>query len=177
MTQTRAVFFDRDGTLIVDAGYPNDPKQVVLISEAVPAVKTFLENGFLLVVISNQSGIGRGRITQEQAQSVHKRFIDIFEEQGISITATYYCPHAPEEDCSCRKPSPEMLFKAQKDYDIDLSRSFMIGDKFSDIEAGQRAGCKGILYQPTGKQKKKELAPDLISDDWETIIQFVLAAK
>lgn len=176
MTQARAVFFDRDGTLITDAGYPNNPNQVELIPEAIPALKKLQEQGFLLVVISNQSGIGRGMITPEEALLVHNRFLEVFIEQGIQFTAAYYCPHTPEEQCPCRKPSPEMLLQAQQEHDINLQHSYMIGDKRSDIEAGKRAGCKGILYQTPDQQKKLETnaEPDFISTNWDKIIDFVL---
>lgn len=173
----RAVFFDRDGTLIHDANYPSDPGQVIPIPESIPALKSLQEKGFLLVVISNQSGIGRGLITKEEARAVHQRFLQIFQENGITIDAAYYCPHAPEEKCSCRKPSPKMLEDAAEDMGIDLSRSFMIGDKLSDVQACKQAGCLAIFYHNTHSEFENDMTPDLVSQDWNFITKFILSSE
>ncbi|MDX9752489.1 MAG: HAD family hydrolase [bacterium] len=169
----QAVFFDRDGTLIRDTGYPRDPKTVEILPGVVPFLRTLQERGYLLVVISNQSGIGRGMITPAQARAVHDRFIQVFAEQGIAIHGTYYCPHGPEEDCACRKPAPAMLLQAAESLGIDMARSFMVGDKPSDVEAGQNAGCRGIWFQPAGAGWKSPMRPDLITADWDEILTYI----
>ncbi len=142
----RALFLDRDGTLIVDTGYPRDPALVRLIEGAGPALAQ-LQHQWALVVISNQSGLGRGLITEAEAVSVHDRFIELFNEQSVKFSGAYYCPHAPTDGCRCRKPAPGLLHDAASELDLDVSQSIMIGDKQSDIEAGLAAGCAaGILF-------------------------------
>jgi D-glycero-D-manno-heptose 1,7-bisphosphate phosphatase len=140
-----AAFFDRDGTLIYDRGYINDPSQVELMPGAADLLSDLLDRGLKIIVVSNQSGIGRGFITNHQAALVHREFLAALERAGTRVDATLYCPHAPEEDCSCRKPKPGLLLEAAERYCIDLERSVMIGDKLSDCEAGERAGCRSIL--------------------------------
>jgi histidinol-phosphate phosphatase family protein len=140
-----AVFLDRDGTLISDTGYLSSPDEVKLLPGAVDLLRRLRESGYLLVVISNQSGIGRGWITEQQAWSVDDRFRALLSDYGITLDAVYYCPHAPDVNCECRKPSPGLLRRAATDVGIDLSRSYMVGDRASDCEAGEAAGCRAIL--------------------------------
>jgi histidinol-phosphate phosphatase family protein len=100
-----------------------------------------------LVVVSNQSGIGRGLITEAEARAVADRFSELLQGQGIDLDAAYHCPHAPGDDCDCRKPKPGMLVQAARDLNVDLVRSYMVGDKWSDCEAGEQAGCKPVLIR------------------------------
>jgi D,D-heptose 1,7-bisphosphate phosphatase len=145
VTPFRAVFFDRDGTLIVDHGYLSSPEQVEFLPGAIEVLRTLQNRNFLLVVISNQSGLGRGLITQKQADAVDQRFRTLLDENGIRLAGVYYCPHAPDHGCGCRKPQPGLLRKAAQDLNIDLAHSYMVGDKVSDYEAGQAAGCQAVL--------------------------------
>lgn len=170
----RAIFFDRDGTLVYDVGYPKDPQQVRLLPGVERALATLKEHGFLLVLVSNQSGIGRGLVTVEQAEQVHCRVVSVLAEYDVQLDAIYYCPHAPEERCSCRKPSPEMLLRAAEELDLDLSQSFMIGDKPSDIEAGKRAGCRTILLTANSVFSKSDPIPDYVAATWSEVLQYVL---
>lgn len=140
----RALFLDRDGTLIVDVGYPRDPALVELV-EGVAEALAQLQKTYALVVISNQSGVARKLITDAEADAVHDRFIALFAEHGVSFTGSYYCRHAPDAGCRCRKPAPGLLLDAARDLDLDLAASIMIGDKPSDVEAGQAAGCSAAL--------------------------------
>jgi histidinol-phosphate phosphatase family protein len=142
--RARAIFCDRDGTIIRDVGYLNDPAQVELLPGAAAALGELKRQGFLVVLISNQSGIARGLITVEQAKQVHQRCSNLFSERGVEIDGALYCPHSPEDGCSCRKPSPGMLLEAAERFGIELGDSWMIGDKESDLEAGCRAGCRVI---------------------------------
>jgi histidinol-phosphate phosphatase family protein len=142
----RAVFLDRDGTVIEDVGYPRDPEQVRFLPGALAGLAALRAAGWLLVVISNQSGIGRGLITPEEAEAVHARFECELGDAGISLAGARYCPHAPAEHCSCRKPSPEMILDAASSLGIDLAASYMVGDKESDVEAGRRAGTRTIRF-------------------------------
>jgi len=145
MPKSRAVFFDRDGTLIVDRGYLSSPRRVEFIPGALDVLRQLQEQGFLLVIVSNQSGIGRGFITKEQAEAVDKRFRAILAENGIHVAGTYYCPHAPDAGCNCRKPEPGLLRRAANELQIDLAQSYMVGDKASDCQAGLTAGCSAVL--------------------------------
>ena len=145
-----AVFLDRDGTLIEDTGYPRDPAQVRLLPGAAEALRALSSAGLLLAVASNQSGIGRGIVSPAEADAVHGRFLSLFASVGVRFDACFYCPHAPDSGCPCRKPSPGLLLRAAADLGIGLSRSWMVGDKPSDIEAGTRAGCRSVLLDPGG---------------------------
>jgi D-glycero-D-manno-heptose 1,7-bisphosphate phosphatase len=143
---SRALFMDRDGTVMVDVGYPRNPGDVELVPEAPQALARLRELGLKLVVVSNQSGVGRGLVTADEAASVHQRFVEALRAHGVELDAAYYCPHAPDEGCSCRKPSPELLERAARELNLDLGESFMVGDKESDLEAGRRAGCRTIPF-------------------------------
>jgi len=142
----RAVFLDRDGTLNEDPGYLGDAEKVVLFPHA-GEVLSRLKNefGYLLIVVSNQSGIGRGKITVEQVDAVNARINLLLKEFKVSISKFYYCPHHPDEGCSCRKPLPGMIEQAVMEFDIDPSKSFIIGDSINDIKCGKAAGVKQIL--------------------------------
>jgi len=153
----RAVFLDRDGTIILDRGYLKAAQQVCLFAGAGEALAKIQAHGFALVLVSNQSGIGRGLISREEAEQVHQAVVARLAEYGVRLDAALYCPHAPAEECRCRKPSPEMFLRAAKELDLDLARSFMVGDQASDIEAGKRAGCRTILLR--GAQSAERGAP------------------
>lgn len=136
----KAIFFDRDDTLIKDVPYNGDPGSVILMPGARSACRTLKTLAFQLFIISNQSGVGRGLISREQVQAVNRRMIELL---GDSLISDVYCcfdpPGAAEE--SCRKPSPKMILQAAKAYSIDLGNSIVIGDKLSDVRAGKSAGC------------------------------------
>jgi len=136
----RALFVDRDGTLIVDVGYPRDPAQVEPLPGAIDALRV-LQVHFALVIISNQSGIGRGLLTEAEARAVHDRVVDVFGHAGVGFAGAYYCPHAPGAGCPCRKPAPGLLLDAARELGLDLARSVILGDKASDVAAGRAAGC------------------------------------
>jgi D-glycero-D-manno-heptose 1,7-bisphosphate phosphatase len=140
------LFLDRDGTLMEDVGYPNDPAQVRLIPGAPHAVRKLVELGFVPAVVSNQSGLGRGLITQEQADAVHNRFVERFETASGVRLRCYYCPHVPEDDCTCRKPRPGLLLQAAEELGMTGKPGMIIGDKESDVMAGRAAGYPGFLF-------------------------------
>jgi D-glycero-D-manno-heptose 1,7-bisphosphate phosphatase len=141
---TRALFLDRDGTLIVDVGYPHDPALVEPLPGAIEALRQ-LQSAYKLVIISNQSGIARGKITEAEAAAVHDRVIEMFSAAGVTFAGAYYCPHGPDAGCRCRKPAPGLLLDAAAELGLDLAQSIMIGDKPSDVEAGRAAGCGRVL--------------------------------
>ena len=140
----RGLFLDRDGTLIIDIGYPRDPALVEPLPGAIDALRV-LQTSWTLVIISNQSGIGRGLIAPHEADAVHARVVEVFAEGGVTFAGAYYCPHAPEADCRCRKPAPGLLEDAARALGLDLAASAMIGDKPSDLAAGRAAGCERVL--------------------------------
>jgi D-glycero-D-manno-heptose 1,7-bisphosphate phosphatase len=171
-----AVFLDRDGTLIEDTGYPRDPNRVRLLSGSAEALRVLEAHGLLLVVISNQSGIGRGIIAPAEADAVADRFVECLAEHGASVHASYYCPHAPDEQCPCRKPAPGMLLRAAAEWGIALERSFMVGDKPSDVEAGKRAGCRTIHLTLASKDGYAAGA-DCTAREWSEVVAYILSAS
>jgi D-glycero-D-manno-heptose 1,7-bisphosphate phosphatase len=165
-----AVFLDRDGTLIVDVGYPSNPDDVELVEGAAPALTELRSEGFALVVVSNQSGIARGLVSPEQAAAVHERFVEELRRRGATLDDVRYCPHAPDAGCDCRKPAPGMLITAAEDLGLDLSHSFAIGDKLSDVEAGRLVGCRTILF---GQNGDRDVDADHVSPDWPDAVAFI----
>lgn len=141
---TRALFLDRDGTLIVDVGYPRDPELVEPIPGAIEALRE-LQETWQLVIISNQSGVARGLITEAQMNAVHARVVELFATGGVRFTGAYYCPHAVDAGCRCRKPAPGMLLDAAAEHGLDLASSAMVGDRESDLDAGRNAGVRTVV--------------------------------
>lgn len=141
----KAIFLDRDGTINVDKGYVYRPDDLEIIPDAITGLKEFVSRGFIPIVITNQSGIGRGYYTMADAEASNRTLSGRLDAHGIKIRHYYICPHSPEEKCSCRKPSPEMIFQAAKDYDIDLDSSILLGDKNSDLGTATNAGIRGFL--------------------------------
>lgn len=158
-----AVFLDRDGTLMRDVDYCGDPQDVDLLPGVAEALRHLKTRGYKLIVITNQSGIGRGYFNDEQYRAVEAELAQRIGD-GV-IDATYYCPHLPDAGCKCRKPSPEMIFQAAREHDVDLTRSFFIGDKRSDLDCGRNAGVKTILVRTGyGKSVEANLA-DVVARD------------
>jgi D-glycero-D-manno-heptose 1,7-bisphosphate phosphatase len=153
--KNRAIFLDRDGTLNEDPGYLGDPKKLVLLPGVGESLSLLKNNyKFKLIVVSNQSGIARGLITDENVNSVNKELNKKLSSFNVEIDAFYYCPYHPEFDdehkSDCRKPSPKMILDSATENDIDLSLSYFVGDSTTDIEAGMNANIKTILVK-TGK--------------------------
>ena len=170
----RAVFLDRDGTIIEDVGYIGECSRVRFLLGASQAIKSLNENGFGVIVVTNQSGVARGYFSEETVQELNRYIREALAEQGAHIDMFYYCPHHIEgiieeyrKECHCRKPNPGMIKEAAGEFDIDLKGSFVIGDKISDIEAGHRAGCKTILLADKRCPEEGEIAlmPDYIAAD------------
>lgn len=140
----RALFLDRDGTIIEDRGYMRDPADVVLLPGAAEALRDLERAGWTLIVVSNQSGVGRGFIAPAEMDAVQARFLELMGSAGVGITASYLCAHHPDEDCGCRKPGALHLEQAAREHGIDLRESWMVGDRESDILCGKNAGCRTI---------------------------------
>jgi len=148
----RAVFFDRDGTLIDEVGYLRTPGQVRLKPGAAEMIRRIKQAGLLVVVVSNQSGVARGLFTASDVDRANERMRELLAKEGARIDAFYYCPHLPTgtvpayaKECDCRKPKPGLLHQAAQDFDIDLTESFMVGDAPRDVEAGRSAHCRTIF--------------------------------
>ncbi|HTZ17710.1 MAG TPA: lipopolysaccharide heptosyltransferase II [Dissulfurispiraceae bacterium] len=161
----KAVFFDRDGTLCNDANYLNRWEDFVPLP-GVERLKLLKEEGFELIGVSNQSGIAKGIIREDFVKEVNRLYIDMY-----GFTDFYYCPHAPIENCTCRKPEPGMLIKARSAYGIDLKKSFVVGDKDADMLLAKAVGAKGILVR-TGQQDGSDYA-DAIVDDLDAAIKYI----
>ena len=144
----KAVFLDRDKTIIEDKeGYINDPTKVKLLPGAAEAIKKLNKNSFKVIITTNQSGVGRNYFTEKDLTLIHQKMIELLQKEGAHLDDIYYCPHHPEEACSCRKPLPGMIVEAAIEHDIDIKESYCIGDSERDIEAGKTAGCKTILIK------------------------------
>ena len=152
----RAVFLDRDGTIIEDKDYLSDPGQVILFPGAGEALKRLQDAGFKLFIVSNQSGVGRGYFTMTDVARVNQRLAEMLAKHGVRIEKIYIAPEAPEEPSRGRKPSPQFLFDARDEFGIDLAQSYMIGDKLSDLECGWNAGVKKSILVRTGYGAEQE---------------------
>lgn len=153
VTSRPALFLDRDGVVNVDYGYVHRPQDFQFVDGIFHLVAAANQTGYRVIVITNQAGIGRGFYNEADFQALTDWMSDEFIQRGAMIDAVYYCPHHPEhgvgrykQECDHRKPGPGMLLQAAKEHDIDLSASVMVGDKFTDMEAGQRAGVGTLLY-------------------------------
>ena len=155
-----AVFLDRDGTLIEDTGYLADPAGISFYPGIPEALRKLQDGGYLIVVITNQSGIGRGYFDEETALAVNLAMVDMLSEKGVSVAAVYYCPHHPENKCSCRKPDLLMVNRAFGDLEVDSSRSWVVGDIDKDIWTARNAGIRPILVE-TGMVEKGDIPGDV----------------
>lgn len=185
MKSNKAIFLDRDGTLNEDPGYLGDPAQVILlptVAEALNILKNQLN--FLLIVVSNQSGVARGLITEEDVKKVNSRINEILSEYDVKIDEFYYCITHPDfnsvEECNCRKPSPKMIIDASEKFNIDLKKSYLIGDNISDIETAMNSGCKSILVKTGyGKEtismlQKQNKFPSFVAENLMDAVNFII---
>lgn len=154
----KAVFLDKDGTLVENVPYNVDPAQIRLTDGALEGLQALHAAGYRLVVVSNQSGVARGYFPIEALEDVRQRLSALLAEGGVPLTGFYFCPHWPEgrvrqytQECFCRKPRPGMLFQAGRELDLNLAQSWLVGDILDDIEAGRRAGCGTVLIDNGGE--------------------------
>lgn len=141
----KAIFLDRDGVINEDTGYVGKIEDFRFFPNTFDSLRELQLNGFLLIIVTGQSGMGRGYFTEEDYDILTEHMLKEFDGQSIKISKVYHCPHIPEDNCSCRKPKPGMLEQAIREFNIDPDKSWVIGDKLSDIEAGKAVGCKTIL--------------------------------
>jgi D-glycero-D-manno-heptose 1,7-bisphosphate phosphatase len=176
----RAVFLDRDGTLIVEKNYLHDPEEVEVFPGAGKALKRLADAGYKLIVVTNQSGIGRGYYTIADAESVNARVSADFAPDGVRFEKFYIAPEAPDQPSRGRKPSPQYLLDARDEFDLNLAECFIVGDKLIDLECGWNAGVKKSILVRTGYGKELEQeAPDQISqaavvDDLNQAAEWIL---
>jgi len=141
----RFVLLDRDGTIMEDRHYVGDPRDVALLPRAGEGLRLLRRAGWGLVVVSNQSGVGRGFFSLEAVAEVHQRLTELLAEEGVTIDAFYVCPHLPEEGCSCRKPRPGMGLRAMEDFRFSPRQGLVVGDKESDVLFGKNLGMRAVL--------------------------------
>jgi D-glycero-D-manno-heptose 1,7-bisphosphate phosphatase len=172
MGERRAVFLDRDGTLMEEVNYCNDPKRVRVFSGTVGALQRLRHAGWLTVVVTNQSGLARGKISPEQYAAVNAEFL---RQLPGGIDAVYFCADHPESPTPRRKPGSGMLEEAARNHGIDLSRSWMIGDKEIDVECGRRAGCRTILVRTGYGAELENTGADFVHEDIISASNMILA--
>lgn len=175
---TKAIFLDRDGTINVDKDYLYRKEDFEYLPGAIEGLRKLSQEGFLLIVITNQSGIARGFYSKEDYLALDSWMKEDLRSKGISVVASYFCPHLPDAKikrykkiCSCRKPGTELFWRAQKEFGIDMSRSFAIGDRMRDLSICVESGVKGILLSG-GKAPDKDT---VVCSSWEEIVERILS--
>lgn len=173
----KAVFLDKDGTLVKDVPYNVDPQRIELAPEAPLALRMLQDYGFELIVVTNQPGVALGYFPLKALGEVEQRLVELLAESEIRLSGFYYCPHHPRAGqvgygsaCDCRKPAPGLLLRAASDHRLDLKSSWLVGDILDDVEAGRRAGCRTVLVDCGGETEWKRspwrdpdhIAPDLL---------------
>lgn len=141
----KALFLDRDGVINIDTGYVHKKEDFIFTDKIFQSLKKYQDLGYLLIIITNQSGINRGYYTLEDFTILTDYMKREFEKHSLHVKGVFYCPHTPKEKCECRKPKPKLILDARDSFDIDLEKSIMIGDKLSDMEAGFNAGVKDLF--------------------------------
>jgi D-glycero-D-manno-heptose 1,7-bisphosphate phosphatase len=153
-----AIFLDRDGVLIENrSDYVRDWSQVKIFPDAIRALSHSAIKNYKIVIVTNQSAVGRGLISLETAKDINGRLVDLIHHYGGYMDAVYMCPHKPDDGCFCRKPKPGLLLQAAKELSLDLQRSWMIGDAWSDVQAGQLAGVRQTILLKTGRGREQLL--------------------
>jgi D-glycero-D-manno-heptose 1,7-bisphosphate phosphatase len=155
-----AIFLDRDGVLIENrSDYVRDWSQVKIIPEAIHALSLATAKNYKIIIVTNQSAVGRGLVLQTNAEEINRQLVNLIYHRGGQVDGVYMCPHKPDDNCVCRKPMPGLLLQAAKELSLDLQRSWMIGDAWSDLQAGQRAGVRHTILLKTGRGSEQLLQP------------------
>src|SRR5689334_18913463 len=176
----RAIFLDRDGTLIAEKNYLSRPEDVKIFPATPTGLKRLLDAGFKLFIVSNQSGVGRGYFTMPDVERVNGHLCELFARDGVRFEKIYVAPEAPDQPSRGRKPSPQFLFDARDEFSIDLAKSFMIGDKLIDLECGWNAGVKRSILVRTGygsrveRKEAEQLRDALIVDDVPAAAEWIV---
>lgn len=176
-----AVFLDRDGTISEEVGYLNDVRHFRMFPFTAAAIRRLNEAKLPVIVVTNQSGVARGFFPESSVHVIHELMRKQLGEAGACVDAIYYCPHSTEHDCECRKPKPGMLAQAAREHGLDLSRSFVVGDRYGDVNTAHNAGARGILVRTgygeaelTSDEKAWPAPPDLIADDLGEAVDWIL---
>ena len=174
----KAIFLDRDGVINKNReDYVKNWEEFIFLPSVLEAIKILTQQKFLIFIITNQSCIGRGIISKEDLEVIHKKMLEKIVNAEGKITKIYYCPHKPEDNCDCRKPKPGMFLKAAQEFDIDLTETYFIGDNITDALAAKNAGCKFIFVE-TGKNTKDDLKsyqPEFVGKNLLKAIKYVLS--
>lgn len=172
----KAILFDRDETLNFDPGYISDPDLIRIKPGVIEGLQMLRDAGYVFFILTNQSGVGRGLISEEQLESVHKRLLDILSKSQIEIKKIYYCPHTDDDNCSCRKPQAGMILSAIQEFSLNPEECFLIGDRLRDIIPGEGLGIPGVLVY--GSPGKDDIIPKnlvYIASDLKDAADFVLS--
>lgn len=177
----KAVFVDRDGTINVDVHYLDDPDKFDMYPGVGEGIKKLKDKGFKIIVITNQSGIARGYFTEKQLSDIHETMKKEFQKFYVVLDGIYYCPHHPDDNCNCRKPRTGLFQKAIKEHDIDVTKSYMLGDKILDVCAGKKNGARAVLVpephireELLSNRNEWEYDPDYIADDFMGAVEWIL---
>lgn len=179
----KALFLDRDGTINVDPGYLSRPEQLALLPGAAGAIRRARDRGYVIAVVSNQSGVGRGLIAPEALPQIHERLNELLlAEAGASVDFFACCTHHPSDECSCRKPLPRLVYEAQAHLGVDLAQSAFIGDRLTDIRTGKTAPVGRTILVRTGEGREQESRmyvpedrPDHVAEDLAAAVDWLLA--
>lgn len=166
-----AIFLDRDGVLIENrSDYIREWSQVKIFPEAIHALSNSVIKNYKVVIVTNQSAVGRGLISLDTANYINHRLVNLIQQHGGHVDGIYMCPHKPDDNCSCRKPKPGLLFQASEELSLNLQRSWIIGDAWSDVQAGQTAGVRQTILVKTGRGRTQltQFRPDNISNNLVT---------
>jgi D-glycero-D-manno-heptose 1,7-bisphosphate phosphatase len=175
VVSNKAVFLDRDGTIIVDKCYLNDPDQIEYFPGVFDALKALSDKGYKLFIVTNQSGIARGIVDPKNLEEIHRRIANAYAEYGVKFDAFYSAPYSVESNHFERKPNPGMLEKGAKEHSVDLSQSWMVGDRMTDVEAGHRAGAKSILLEGVETPEDSSFeAPTAFVKDLVAAVDFII---
>ncbi len=177
--RNKAVFIDRDGTINKNIGYIDNPDKFHMYPQIADGIKLLNDSNFMIILITNQSGISRSLFTEDDLNKIHDKMKDELKKGGAKIDKIYFCPHHPNDKCNCRKPNTGMFQKAIPDNNIDTSISFLIGDRMLDIEAGNKMGLRTILVPENKELIKKEMAeskdkPDYYCNNFLSAVEWIL---
>lgn len=174
-----AVILDRDGTINKEIEYLHEPEKFVFLPGALEGMKKMQDMGYRIVIVTTQAGIGLGYFTKEDFYRVNRKMLQEVAKKGITIDRIYFCPHGKQEMCPCRKPEPGLIRRAKEDLNLDLSKSYVIGDKTSDIEAGRRAGTRTILVRTghAGQDGEFDVKPDFVADNLLQAADYILQTE
>jgi len=177
-----AVFVDRDGTICFDRHYLADPDGLELIPTVAEGIRKLNEAGIPVIVVTNQSGIARGKFDEKRLAEIHARLREMLAEEGAYIDDIFFCPHMPDAGCGCRKPAPGMLLDAAAKHGIDLKSSFVIGDRMMDVELAHKVGARAVLVPEPGDQydvgsekKRSKERPDMETESLADAVLWTLA--